>query len=501
MTTFVILAAGRGTRMGRVGEALHKCLTPLDGKALISHQLDLAPPDAKIVVVVGHKARQVQEYLELAHPQREIHFVTQNGGGPGAALHAAQPYVTAGEPLVYAACDTLWQKDHSMWTREHSWAGVAPIPAGTDPARWCRMVTTGGVITKMIDKKSNGGRRSAQAFVGLAYIIADDQYDFWRDLMEGHRVAKWTGDEWRDVEAFDLLIDDRRLRAQHVHWIDVGDEDAYRRAVAQVSGYDWTKIGEATYLLPCEGQVVKFHSNRSVIDHRVERARLLGELVPQPVTQCGSMMAYPYVPGVTAYKAAYQQGTTITSQLLRWWSEHCWQEGVPAWDGAADIAYQFYRDKSKIRAAMLTRHLFEQVDDLLDRVDWDRLCQGVLPGPAHLDLNHGNVIYNVHGKFTGIDWREDFAGQVWGDLRYDLGKLLAGTIVDWEGARRGDFRPWAEGPRHAQIVRSFAAEVGIRRHVEIIGALSLLNSAPLHAAPLDEILVARGAAWLEEALA
>jgi aminoglycoside phosphotransferase (APT) family kinase protein len=122
----------------------------------------------------------------------------------------------------------------------------------------------------------------------------------------------------------------------------------------------------------------------------------------------------------------------------------------------------------------------------------------VRPGVFHGDLNFGNVLWADDGlpPLKAIDWREDFAGCVWGDLRYDRAKLMAGCVVHWERARRGDFTPWKEGERYLRMFRDAWQDPSI----EVIAALSLLNSAPLHAAPLDEVLVARGTAWLQEVI-
>ena len=48
----------------------------------------------------------------------------------------------------------------------------------------------------------------------------------------------------------------------------------------------------------------------------------------------------------------------------------------------------------------------------------------------HGDLHFDNIIYNSKSKkFTYIDWRESFSGNVnGGDLYYDLSKLYAGCL-------------------------------------------------------------------------
>ena len=61
----VILAAGFGSRLGKMSGGLPKCLLEVGGRTLIEHQLD-ALSDAgvgKVLVIVGHQADMVRELL------------------------------------------------------------------------------------------------------------------------------------------------------------------------------------------------------------------------------------------------------------------------------------------------------------------------------------------------------------------------------------------------------------------------------------------------------
>ena len=146
--------------MGRVSELLHKALVPLAGRAVLSHLIELAPRSAKIVVCVGCRADQIREYVALAHPQLNVTFVDvadwdQPHGGPGASLLAAKDVIDG--DLIFTSCDTLWQQDQTLWQTDHSWAGVAPIPAGTPHARWCRVgLSWDGTVEGVYEKNSDG---------------------------------------------------------------------------------------------------------------------------------------------------------------------------------------------------------------------------------------------------------------------------------------------------------------------------------------------------------
>ena len=48
----------------------------------------------------------------------------------------------------------------------------------------------------------------------------------------------------------------------------------------------------------------------------------------------------------------------------------------------------------------------------------------------NMQFNFVNLLYMKKNKFTLIDWRQDFAGETeFGDLNYDLAKLLGGIII------------------------------------------------------------------------
>ena len=482
--------------MGRVSELLHKALVPLAGRAVLSHLIELAPRSAKIVVCVGCRADQIREYVALAHPQLNVTFVDvadwdQPHGGPGASLLAAKDVIDG--DLIFTSCDTLWQQDQTLWQTDHSWAGVAPIPAGTPHARWCRVgLSWDGTIEGVYEKNSDGGDL---AYIGLAQIKAVDQDLFWSGI-EG---AQLVDNETQVSGGLVNVLSARTLGAQHVRWTDVGDESSYRLAVARLSGYDWTKIDETTYVLPETGRVVKHWTDPNKAQHRAARGTMLGEAIAGPVWRTGSMIAYTYKPGISGYEAVDREGIDFTKRLLEWRHKYLMSAPTSWMDQPTDLGVKFYHDKTLDRIDMLRydETLWRSALDAVSRIDWDHLAQHVEPAMIHGDLNYGNIVVTPEGHIVGIDWRESFAGYAFGDARYDLGKLLAGCYVHFDRARNGDFRPWPEGDQHAALIRRDAS---YSPDVEIIGALALLNSAPLHAAPLDEVCVSRGCAWLEEVL-
>ena len=72
----VILAAGRGRRLGPVGERLPKCLLKIEGRTLIEYSLDnLAQGGASgVTIITGHCDGAIQSVVGTQHLGLPIHY-------------------------------------------------------------------------------------------------------------------------------------------------------------------------------------------------------------------------------------------------------------------------------------------------------------------------------------------------------------------------------------------------------------------------------------------
>jgi len=89
----VVLAAGRGTRLGAISEDTPKALVPVAGVPVIDRILDALMADGfdDVVVVTGHRADEVERYLA----SRPLRFVRQDEPrGTADAVLAAQQAVS-----------------------------------------------------------------------------------------------------------------------------------------------------------------------------------------------------------------------------------------------------------------------------------------------------------------------------------------------------------------------------------------------------------------------
>lgn len=106
----VILAAGRGVRMGVLTENCPKPMLPIGGKPKLEYSLR-ALPDAitEIILIVGYRGEMIREYFGDMFEGKPIRYVEQAElNGTGATIHLLKDIVR-GKFLVVMG-DDLYQK-------------------------------------------------------------------------------------------------------------------------------------------------------------------------------------------------------------------------------------------------------------------------------------------------------------------------------------------------------------------------------------------------------
>ena len=93
----VILAAGRGTRMGTITENIPKPMVPILGKPLLEWKLNALPEDIEeVVLTIGYLGEQITSYFGEVWQGRKMTYVYQEElNGSGGAMQLVKPYVTS----------------------------------------------------------------------------------------------------------------------------------------------------------------------------------------------------------------------------------------------------------------------------------------------------------------------------------------------------------------------------------------------------------------------
>ncbi len=86
----IILAAGRGTRMGVLTKEIPKPMLTVAGKNLLEHKLDILPPEIdEVIIVVGEQSNSIKNYFGSNYGRLKISYVVQK--------------------LLLGSADALWQ--------------------------------------------------------------------------------------------------------------------------------------------------------------------------------------------------------------------------------------------------------------------------------------------------------------------------------------------------------------------------------------------------------
>lgn len=106
----VILAGGRGTRMGALTDKLPKPMLMHNGKNLIEHKLDNLPSQIKhIILVIGYLGNKIQEYFGDSYRGIPITYIVQEKLlGTAHSLWEAKDHIH--EPFMVLMGDDLYAK-------------------------------------------------------------------------------------------------------------------------------------------------------------------------------------------------------------------------------------------------------------------------------------------------------------------------------------------------------------------------------------------------------
>jgi choline kinase len=495
----VILAAGKGTRMGRFSDTINKALIPYNNKPLISHIFD-AFPNASFVVACGHKGDQVKSYINLVHSDKNVWYVDiddycETRTGPATTLLKCAE--TFNGPFMWISCDTLFnfKFDNIL---DHNWIATYPINSSlSSDYTWIRKDEN-----KIIQIENKIPTQSKiEAFIGLMYV---HDRKFIDNLKAVNATEMYEGFNGLDFNAYTVT-----------DWKDFGTYDKWHELNSKTLQKSFEKPDELFYA--DNGKIIKYSTSSVLTESKYKRSIINPACLPSGVTRKDDFLAYDFVMGNTLYNEITPK---LFSKFLKWCETTVWIK--PEEDNNTQcMPYfndEFYGSKTNNRIKLFNEKYpkwkqpkyvnginVKAISTYFKELDFDLLSNVYDRRFIHGDMQFDNIIYDcMSGKFTVIDWRPSFAGDTYGDLYYDLAKMYGGIMLDYSKVKQGDIRyteinnksfinflPIQNADEYVTILKDWTLSHNLSwRKVEILLPLIYLNMAPLHTAPMDKYLIA-----------
>ena len=228
--TVCIPTAGTGSRLGIATKYVNKSLVEINNTPIISHIIQNFDKEARFIIPIGHKGKEVKNYLKFAHSDLNITTVDIDPyEGPesslGKTLSLTKEYLQ--EPFVFCSCDTI--TNSFSFDLNSNWLG------------WDYVKDNSSYRTLTIDQKSEVkeiheklASESQKAYIGLAGI--KDFKFFWENFDNATIKTRAMG----EVAGFDLT--NMNFKGLQFSWFDTGNPYQLSKARKKFNRGHQTKL-------------------------------------------------------------------------------------------------------------------------------------------------------------------------------------------------------------------------------------------------------------------
>ena len=173
----VILAAGRGTRMGDLTANVPKPMLPVEGKPVLEHIVEGLRDEAKvreIFIVIGWQGHVISDYFgDGSRWKREDHLWRTKGNGWHRQGARGREGMGGSESFLLASGDILLNPatDYALLVDSYKEEGVIALKAGEDLTKGGAVVLNDeGFMTNIVEKGSSS-QIPANAFYNAAIYV------------------------------------------------------------------------------------------------------------------------------------------------------------------------------------------------------------------------------------------------------------------------------------------------------------------------------------------
>lgn len=498
----LILASGKGSRLGGLTKSINKVLLPVNNRAILSHIIGYFPDTYDFIITKGYEGNSIEEYCRLVYPNHNFIFVEIDkfegeGTGPGySALqckeHLQRPfYLTVGDCLL----------DSPIPHIDGNWLGVSPT---LHPEKYATIDVDLEDNVKIMKNKDVEGYDSA--FIGMAGIL--NYNTFWNELENNIKDGEL-------VCAFERPETFPTLKIKRLTWLDTGNPHDFEKTKKYMVDKPLSLkkcTNEFTY--KDQGKFLKFVPDTELLKNRVTRANQLEGLIPYNFGDTPHFLHYDWYDGKTLYE---YDDIDIFTKFLDFWKVNL----MSLIDNNEEDLKKFYNDKTKDRVDMFMANKppkymsmeyeingikYPSMKTLQEQIPLDSIFKtNPFYRLFHGDLHFENILYNPNiERFAYIDWRDSFGDCIdGGDVYYDLAKFYGGLLIPYNlmkdeskinvtevGSKITYSYEISENlVKFRTIYEAWVKENGFNfDKIKLITGIILLNMSPLHEANFSKML-------------
>ncbi|HEY3839026.1 MAG TPA: nucleotidyltransferase family protein [Bryobacteraceae bacterium] len=223
VTKAVVLAAGKGTRMGALTQEVPKPMLPIAGKPILEHVLDrlAAAGVRECAVITGYRHEIIEKHFER-YPMRLVFLRQEVVNGTAGAARLARDFAS-GDPFLLTYGDIRCEPDDYRGIMqpivdEPETDATLAVKYVDDPFQGAAVYLIDGFIRKIIEKPPKGSSSTHWNSAGV-YCFRPPVFD------EIDRVPLSARGEYELPSAIEQMIDaGRKVRAVEIKgtWRDIG---------------------------------------------------------------------------------------------------------------------------------------------------------------------------------------------------------------------------------------------------------------------------------------
>ena len=505
--TVLIPTAGLGTRLGNLTKKFNKSLIDINYKPVISHIIESFPKKTTFVIALGYEGELVKQYLKIAHDDINFKFVKVkyfkgNKSGLGRSLYDAKHLLQ--KPFFFVPCDTIpkkikyFQKQNIIYYKKVNNNG-----------NYRSISILKNNLSKVFEK--NKLKKKINAYSGILKI--HNYKAFWRNADIHNRKFLKQGETFLINKMLSQKI---RIKSKKISWLDTGNLESLNKINGRNTNLNiLPKEHEKIYFV--DNKVIKYFEDKKIVKNRVLRSKKLVNFVPKIIKANENFYLYRKI----NYKVFSNKISLKNFKQLLEFSKKFWKIkklNNTQYENFKKNCKIFYKDKTYMRIKQfiskydfkfdnydINNKKIDKINYLLKKIDWNYLAKGQACR-FHGDFHFENILFNQK-KFILLDWRQEFQGNTtYGDIYYDLSKLMHGILVPHYSVSKNLFKisktkkkfliSIKKDPKLLNIEKYYKRWLKINnfsyKKVMILTGLIYLNISPLHHYPYSHFLYLYG---------